>query len=148
MLLRYQPSQFRNLGPEVNQLQNEMNRLFTRFDDAGNGQRGQFPALNLWEDDDKLYVESELPGLDLSDLEIYVNVGNQLTIKGERKAPTIANGMWHRQERGYSKFARTIELPYAVDDERIEAKFANGVLTIQMPKREEAKPRRIEVKAS
>lgn len=148
MLLRWQPFPFRNPLSEVNQLQNEMNRLFHRYAGTGNGGRGQYPALNLWEDDDKLFVESELPGLELSDLEIYVNGGNQLTIKGERKAPAFEKGTWHRQERGEGKFARTVELPYAVEESRIEANFKNGVLTIQMPRREEAKPRRIEVTAS
>ena len=84
---------------------------------------------------------------DLEDLEIFVTAGNQLTISGERKEPA-SNGMsWHRRERGYGKFTRLIELPTSVDDDRVEACFKLGVLTIKLPKHEAAKPRRISVSA-
>lgn len=146
MLLRWQPFQFSDPRWEMDKLQNEMSRLLHRFLGPTNGRRAvQYPPLNLWEDDNNLFVETELPGLELSDLEIYVNGGNQLTIKGERNPPMMDQGTWHRQERGFGKFARSIELPYHVHDEKVEASFKNGVLTIQMPKREEAKTRRIDV---
>ena len=149
MLVRWQPSQFRDPRSEINDLQNEMNRLLHRFVAPTNGPRAtHYPPLNVWEDDNNLFVESELPGLELSDLEIYVNGGKQLTIMGERNAPLVESGTWHRQERGFGKFARSIELPYDVQDEKVEASFKSGVLTIQMPKRTEAETRRIEVKVS
>ncbi len=124
-----------------------MDRLFESygFDDGGwPGLAVAYPAVNVWEDDDHVYAEAELPGLQLSDLEIYVTGGNQLTLKGERKEP--ASGVWHRQERGFGTFTRVITLPMDVDADKIEAKFCNGVLTIAMPKDEAAKPRRITVK--
>ena len=74
--------------------------------------------------------------------------GNQLTVKGERKAPELENGTWHRQERGYGSFARVMDLPADIDDQQVAAEFRNGVLTITLPKREETKPRRIEVRAN
>ena len=149
MLVRWQPFQFRDPRSEIDHLQNEMNRLLQRFLGSTSGPRAtQYPPLNVWEDDNNLFVETELPGLELSDLEIYVNGGNQLTIKGERNAPMVEKGTWHRQERGFGKFARSIELPYIVQDEKVEASFKSGVLTIQMPKREEAETRRIEVKVN
>jgi HSP20 family protein len=130
---------------ELNRLRDEMERAF-----AGNGNRqlntSVFPALNLWADDGHLYVEAELPGFELSELEIMVSGDNQLTLKGERKPPQHEDGTWHRQERGYGSFSRMIELPDHVDSDQVSAEFKNGVLTITMPKREEAKPRRIEVK--
>jgi len=134
---------------EMNRLSREMDRLFGR---SGNGMGrpvsvGSFPALNVWEDDDNLYAEAELPGFNLDDLEIYVT-GNQLTIKGERRAPEQNGGTWHRQERGYGKFTRMIELPGDVDGDKVSAEFRNGVLSITLPKSEVAKPRRIEVKAN
>lgn len=148
MFMRWQPSQFRDPRPEVNDLQNEMNRLLHRFAGPTNGHRApQYPPLNVWEDDNNLFVETELPGLELSELEIYVNGGKQLTIKGERHSPLVENGTWHRQERGFGKFARSIELPYNVQDEKVEASFKNGVLTIHLPKTEAVRPRKIEVKA-
>ncbi|GIX00326.1 MAG: molecular chaperone Hsp20 [Pirellulaceae bacterium] len=141
---RWQP---RSIWSEMNRLREEMERAFggadlRRFDTY------VFPPLNLWEDDNNLYVEAELPGFELSDLEIYVNGDNQLVLKGERKPPQIEGGTWHRQERGYGSFNRMVELPEHVDPDKVAAEFKNGVLTITLPKREEAKPRRIEVKAS
>jgi HSP20 family protein len=136
---------------EVNRLQDEMNRLFDRWGVSGGRMFSRavaFPALNIWEDDDNLFVEAELPGLELSDLEIYVSGENQLSLKGERKLPALEKGTWHRQERGYGAFSRLVELPYAVKAERVTAQFRNGVLTITLPKREEVKPRKIEVKSS
>lgn len=139
---RYQP---RGLWSELNRLRDEMDRAF-----AGNRLRqvspSVYPALNLWSDDNNLYVEAELPGFELSDLEIMVTGDNQLSIKGERKPPQQEGGTWHRQERGFGTFSRMIELPDRVDADGVSAEFMHGVLTITMPKREEAKPRRIEVK--
>jgi HSP20 family protein len=134
---------------EMNRLHDEMNRLFGRY---SNGFREfspvGYPPMNLWEDENNLYVEAELPGFGLDDLEMYVTGENQLSIKGERKQPELGKGTWHRQERGYGAFSRLMELPGAVDNEKVSAEFKNGVLTITLPKKEEAKPRRIEVKAT
>ena len=134
---------------EVNRLRNEMERLFGRDE---NGQtRGvsrAFPPLNMWEDDNHLYVEAELPGFELDDLEIYVSGGNQLSIAGQRKQPEHDEGAWHRQERGFGTFRRALELPSDVDSDAVAATFKNGVLTLTMPKSEEVKPRRIQVKSS
>lgn len=145
MLTRWHP--LSDARAEMNRLHDEMNRLFGRY---SNGYRefspGGYPPLNLWEDEDSLYVEAELPGFCLDDLEMYVTGENQLSIKGERKQPELAKGTWHRQERGYGTFSRLMELPAAVDSEGVSAEFKNGVLTITLPKKEEAKPRRIEVK--
>lgn len=145
---RWQP--LGGVWSEMNRLQHEMERMFERW--GTNGPRrlatAVYPALNLWENDDNLYVEAELPGLELSDLEIYVNGDNQLTIKGERKTPEVKGGTWHRQERGYGSFSRLIELPQEVNPDHVTAEFKSGVLTITLPKKDEVKPRRIEVKAS
>ncbi len=145
---RWQP--LGGVWSEMTRLQQEMERMFDRWGSAGPRRLSQavYPALNLWEDDDSLYVEAELPGFDLNELEIYVNGENQLTIKGERHQPDLENGAWHRQERGYGAFSRMIELPQDVDPDHVTAEFKHGVLTISLPKKEEVKPRRIEVKAS
>lgn len=139
---RWEP---RSLWSEMPRLRHEMERLL-----SGNGFRAfhlaNFPAINLWEDDDSLYVEAELPGFDMKCLDITVTGENQLSIKGERKQPELDQGTWHRQERGYGTFNRMIELPEPVDADKVTAEFHDGVLTITMPKKEEAKPRRIQVK--
>lgn len=145
---RWQP--LGSVWSEMHRLQNEMERVFGRWgaNDPRRFAAAGYPALNLWEDADNLFVEAELPGLELSDLEIYVNGHNQLTIKGERKSPETNGGAWHRQEREYGSFSRMVKLPQDVDPDHVTAEFKHGVLTIQMPKREEVKPRRIEVKIS
>ena len=137
-----------DMWSEMNRLQGEMNRLFGRYG-AGDGSErtaGGYPALDLWEDEENLYVEAELPGMELGDLEIFVNGDDQLSIKGERKPPEIEKASWHRRERGFGSFSRLMSLPQNVDAEKVQAEFKNGVLTISMPKKEESKPRRIEVK--
>jgi HSP20 family protein len=132
---------------EMSRLQNEMNRLFSRQGNGNPSPSRPYPAINLWEDGDRFMVEAELPGMELDDIEIFVDGGNQLTIKGERKALAQDNGTWHRQERGFGQFVRTVTLSANVDTERVEAKLKNGVLTISLPKPDEVKPRKITVKA-
>ena len=134
---------------EMNRLTREMDRLFgSKGTGVGRAMSvGSYPALNVWEDEDHFYAEAELPGFSLEDLEIYVT-GNQLTIKGERRPPENKRGTWHRQERGYGKFTRMVELPGELDGDNVSAEFKNGVLRITLPKSEAVKPRRIEVKAN
>jgi HSP20 family protein len=130
----------------LNEMQHEMNRVFDRW---GNHAFGlvESPAVNLWEEQEALRLEAELPGLELQDLEIFVTGHTQLTLKGERKQPTVAKGVQHRQERGFGKFTRTITLPFPVDDNNVEARFENGVLKVRLPKHESAKPRKINIKS-
>jgi len=110
-----QTSGRRGTGPFWNQLQNlsaEMNNLFERWD-GGNALRAfapAYPALNVWEDGDNLFVEAELPGMQAADIEILVT-GDQLTLKGERKPLEVEKAVLHRQERGFGKFVRTLQLP-------------------------------------
>lgn len=129
-------------------LEREMNRLFRHF--AGDTRRatGEYPAVNVWDDTENVYLEAELPGLDQEALEIYVSGGNQLSIKGRRERPRVEEAAWHRQERGFGEFARVVTLPSDVESDRVEAEMKNGVLTLRLPKREEAKPRKIVVKTA
>lgn len=130
------------------QFQDEMNRLFNRWNGHSplNGSVG-FPALNVWEGGEEVFVEAELPGLQLNDLEIYVSGGNQLTVKGERKPCGPDKGTWHRQERVFGTFTRSLTLPFPVDADKVEARLENGVLQVKLTKHESAKPRKIAVKA-
>jgi HSP20 family protein len=145
---RWQP--FGSIWNELQQIQRDMNRVVERWGEDGGrllGLTAAFPPVNVWEDSDTVFVEAELPGLDLKDLEIYVTGGNQLTIKGERKQPAPDKGVWHRQERGFGAFSRSLTLPFNVDADRVEARFENGVLQVKLAKHESAKPRKITVKA-
>lgn len=141
-------SPFGTLFGPLQQFQSEMNRLFDRWAGDGRGPGvGVHPALNIWEDADHCYLEAELPGIELKDLEITVVGGNQLTIKGERRPVTVEKGVWHRQERTFGAFSRSLELPFHVDADKVEAKLENGVLTVKLAKHESARPRKIAVKA-
>jgi HSP20 family protein len=145
---RWQP--FGSVWGDLQQFHKEMNRAFERWGEDGSrllGLAPSFPALNVWEDNDTIFVEAELPGLDLSKLEIYVTSGNQLTLKGERKPPVQDKAIWHRQERNFGSFTRSLTLPFAVDADQVEARFENGVLRLQLAKHESAKPRKIAVKS-
>jgi HSP20 family protein len=138
----------------MNRLQNELERWFGyprqgEYAQPSDGfaLSGAYPAVDLWEDADNLYVEAELPGMELSDLEILVTGGNQLALRGERKQPSVEGGAWHRRERGFGNFSRAVTLPANVDADKVKAVFHHGVLTITLPKQEESKPRKITVKA-
>src|SRR5262249_2290372 len=134
-------------GP-LQQLQGEMNRLFDRWGGPGDGPgAGVYPPVNVWEEGEHLYLEAELPGLDVKDLRSYVTGGNQVTLQGERKPPVPEKGVWHRQERTFGSFARTLTLPYPVDPDKVEARLEHGVLLVKLAKHESAKPRKIAVKA-
>jgi len=104
-----------------------------------------FPSVNLWEDDENLYAEAELPGMTIDDLEVLVTA-DELTIKGTRKSPVGDSFKPLRRERPVGTFERSISLPMAVDSEAIEARLSSGVLTVTLPKVAECKPRRVEVK--
>ena len=137
----------------LNRLHQDLDRMFgSLYRDVPFGQvfrsggRVEFPPLNGWEEPDTLYVESEVPGFKLEDLEIFVKE-KVLTISGERK-PLEGNGLrFHRQERPVGKFTRVFQLPSPVDADKVEARLQDGVLTLTLPKAQAAKPRRIEVKS-
>jgi HSP20 family protein len=154
-LTRWEPfsTTLPDLWQEMSRIQREFDRIFRDLGfDFGLEDRwprlvGLYPPLNIWEDDNCLYVEAEVPGMSLEDLEIYVTGGNQLTIRGERKAPQVEKGTWHRRERAFGSFTRVVTLPVEVDANKVEAKLHHGVLLITLPKTEAARARKIPVKA-
>ncbi len=133
---------------EMDRLQSEINRLFkSNLPSRGFG-APSFPALNVWTSTDGAIVTAELPGVHSEDLDISV-VAQTLTLKGERKAEPMAEGShYHRQERGVGHFTRSIELPFPVEAEKVEAVFDKGILSINLPRAESDKPRKILVKSS
>ena len=140
------------LWNELERAHNEMNRVLQHIDTHGPaglfGVAAAYPPVNVWDDEENIYLGAELPGITLKDLEITVTDGNQLTLKGQRKPAETGMTTWHRQERDFGSFSRTLALPVLVDSDRIEARFELGVLRVKLPKAPRAKPRRIEVKQS
>lgn len=108
-------------------------------------QAGVFPLLNLTEDADKYYVRAELPGMKSEDLNIQV-AAKSLSISGERKFEAEeAGSKYHRRERDEGQFSRVIGLPGEIDHDSVNADLKNGILTIQIPKAEATKPKKIEI---
>jgi HSP20 family protein len=127
-----------------------LDRMLETFDPLRGGMPlspAAFPAVNLWEDAELLYAEAELPGVRMEDVEVLV-VGNELTLKGNRAQASDGKGVFHREERGTGEFSRVIALPYEVDAAKVEATLKDGILTVVMPKAEQARARRITVKTA
>ncbi len=137
---------FNALFNEVSSVQEEFSRLFGRANPFTHAAPAG-PPLNVWENDQALYVEADLPGLDPAALDVTVTEGNQLTIQGERAAPDINGAVWVRQERPVGRFSRAVTLPALVDADKVEAVYADGVLKLTLPKHEAAKPRKVQVKS-
>jgi HSP20 family protein len=135
---------------ELASIQNEMNRLFgTAFEGPApaNGAtlRRWMPAMDLIETDDQFVLRADLPGLAEEDVNLEVE-DNVLTVSGERKAEheTTKEG-YHRVERAFGAFSRSLTLPEGVDAEAVSARFDRGVLEIRIPKPEQRKPRKISI---
>ena len=120
-----------------------LNHMLTDFYGAG---RSWMPAVDIFETQDHEYVvKAELPDLKREDIAVTFENG-VLTLAGERKTEFDAGqGTYHRSERVYGRFSRSFTLPATVDANRIQASYKDGVLTVRVPQREEAKPRQISV---
>ncbi len=126
---------------ELRRLQEEMDRLAGAFTPAA----ASFPAVNLYAGRDGIAVSAELPGVAKDELEIHAH-RDTLTLRGTRRPAAEDEAAFHRRERRSGAFTRTIQLPFRVDPERIEARLENGLLQLSLQRPEEDKPRRIEVK--
>ena len=130
---------------EMDHLQREMNRLFDHYPSRVRTAPG-YPAMNIWTSDEGQVITAEVPGVKPENIDISV-VGETLTLNGVREQVDLGEeGRYHRQERGSGPFNRTIQLPYLVDANNVEATFKNGVLQIKLPRAEADKPRKILVK--
>ena len=130
-------------------LRDEMNRLFD-LPRAGDFARqaqlfsGWTPALDLYQDNDNVVAVVELPGMRKEDIDISLHDG-MLTIAGERQSSSSEGENAERTERFTGKFRRSITLPTRVDAEKVSASYKDGILTVTLPKAEEAKPKKVEV---
>jgi HSP20 family protein len=137
---------FRNLVA----LQDRMNRMFEETVQAGK-ETGMMrpgtwaPAVDIYEDEEEVVLVAEVPGIEMEDVDIQVR-DNTLTLKGERKMEKPVNKEnYHRVERTYGSFMRAFTLPSTVDQDKISANYAKGVLEIKMPKSARSKPTQIKI---
>ena len=136
----------------VNDFQDEIERLFgaplAALTGSGEVAKSWAPALDVHEDKDSYVVKTELPGMKREDIQVSFHEGS-LSISGERKNETKhKDAEVYRAERFVGRFQRTLVLPSPVAVEKVKAQYKDGVLTISLPKTEEAKPKQIEVQAS
>jgi len=141
-VIRWEP--FRN----VNSLQEQFSRLFdTSF--PGRSSESDLttwaPAVDIQETENELVLKADLPGIEEKDIDVRIE-NNTLTIRGERKFEKQVNeDNYLRVERSYGSFSRSFSLPNTINTEAISAEYKNGVLTVQMPKRAESKPKQVKV---
>ena len=135
---------------DLRTLQVEVNRLFSTslsrsFGDEGMARGAWAPNVDIYENKDQIVIEAELPGMNREDFEITVE-NNVLTLRGERRfEKKEESDNYHRVERAYGTFSRSFTLPQTVSGEGASAEYKNGVLRVVLAKREEVKPRRIEI---
>ncbi|MBV9126682.1 MAG: Hsp20/alpha crystallin family protein [Verrucomicrobia bacterium] len=151
-IIRYQtPSAVAPVLPRLSglsALSSEMDRLFSAFPFFGGSEErfeGWQPAVDLYHDKDSVLVRAELPGMNKEDIHVSLHE-DVLTLSGERRQEKSHNEKGNlRSERYFGKFERRFTLPVRVDSRRVAASYEDGVLTVTLPKAEEAKPRQIEV---
>ena len=139
-LIRWEP--FREAVTVHNELSRLMNGLF-----EGNGRSTQswVPALDAWETDDELVDAFDLPGLPQDKISVEVEDGT-LTVSAERmRSEEVSQERYHRSERRFGSFARTVGLPQGVSEDRVKAVYKDGVLEIHVPKPEQVKPKKTEI---
>ncbi|HKF45019.1 MAG TPA: Hsp20/alpha crystallin family protein [Thermoanaerobaculia bacterium] len=135
---------------ELSTLQDRVNRIFgggltRRERDEEMSLGAWMPPVDIVEEKDRILMTAELPGFQEKDIQIQME-GGVLTLRGERRTETEREGKtYHRMERSYGQFVRSFTLPNNVDRENIKASFHNGLLEVELPKREEARPRQIKI---
>jgi HSP20 family protein len=138
---------------ELAAVQDRMNRMFnnyygTRGEDDVMRRGSWIPPVDIYEKDHEILLKAEVPDMQRDQIDIRVE-NNTLTISGEKKFDQeVKEEQFHRVERSYGRFSRSFSLPATVDTEKVLADYKNGVLTIRLPIREEAKPKQITVQVS
>jgi len=131
-------SELYGMGEKLNQLSEDKNFLTAN----------KFPSINVWEGNDDLVLTAELPGVCKEDIDISIQ-DNLLILRGNRKiSHSEGERTYYMQERLAGNFSRSFRLPYKVDRDKIEAKLKNGILHLTLPRSEEDKPKKIEIKTS
>jgi HSP20 family protein len=147
-VIRWEP--FRDLVSTQDRFNQLFNDTFARAfgDQQEVSPHTWVPPVDIYETGDSLVLQAELPGINPDEVEIRVE-DSTLYLKGERKfEKEVKEESLHRVERSYGTFMRSFSLPSTIDSEKVKAEYDNGILTLTMPKREEAKPRTIKINVS
>lgn len=149
-IIKYTPVQERGVLSDLFNVQKEMSKMlsnfFTNDDEAFSGLQNWYPSADISEGKDAYTVKIELPGVTKEDVKITLQE-NVLTIQGEKKQEKETKETnFHRLERSFGSFSRSFRLPSLIKADKIDANYKDGVLTIVMPKSEEAKSKEIEIK--
>jgi HSP20 family protein len=146
MIYRRYPTS--SIWNEMEQLQREMERMFGAHSPGSFEIAPSFPVMNVYSDEHHEVITAEMPGMHAEDIQINI-VGQTLTLSGTRQPEQVGENVeYHRQERIFGKFSRTVELLFPVEVNKVEAQFRNGILRILMPRAEADRPKKIAVKPS
>lgn len=130
---------------ELRRMQSEMNRLFSGF---GTATARDFPPINIWLGENSVVVTAELPGVVGADVNLSLQE-DVLTLAGKREPKTQQENVdWQRRERAYGSFSRAVQLPFRVDPEKVQARFNNGILEVELQRLEADRPKKIEIRGS
>jgi HSP20 family protein len=140
-------SEFPRLGfdpfLELRRMQSEMNRVFSGSTPAFR----DFPPINIWLGDNSVVVTSELPGVTQNDVNLSLQE-DVLTLEGARRPSEEQGATWQRRERTYGSFSRAVQLPFRVDPNKVQARFNNGMLEVELERLEADRPKKIEIRAA
>ena len=129
---------------EMRRMQSEMNRLFSG---VGLATARDFPPINIWLGDNSVVVTAELPGVTRDDVTLNLQ-DDVLTLEGKREPRhQQEDGNWQRRERSYGSFSRAVQLPFRIDPDKVQARFSNGVLEVELERLEADRPKKIEIRA-
>ena len=128
---------------ELRRMQNEMSRVFSGLAPATR----DFPPINIWLGENSVVVTSELAGVARDDVTINLQE-DVLTLEGARRPTQQQDANWQRRERAYGTFSRVVQLPFRVDPEKVQARYNNGILEIELERLEADRPKKIEIRAA
>ena len=130
---------------ELRRMQSEMNRLFSGFSTAT---ARDFPPINIWLGQNSVVVTAELPGVTAADVNLSLQE-DVLTLDGQREPKTQQENVnWQRRERAYGTFSRAVQLPFRVDPDKVQARFDNGILEVELERLEADRPKKIEIRGA
>ena len=130
---------------ELRRMQSEMNRVFSGFNATA---ARDFPPINIWLGEHSVVLTAELPGVTRDDVNLSLQE-DVLTLAGKREPKSQEqNVSWQRRERAYGGFSRAVQLPFRVDPDKVQARFNNGILEIELQRLEADRPKKIEIRAA